>query len=172
MLRSSSSEEPTRRSTVTTAALLRVGYSAIRATTTSPSPTPRRAGESSSGTTKKSRPRRASSGTTAPSGPACSKQPRKVDCARVITPCTSATFSPPRAGKTETVTSSPFMASRRPRRATRKLPSGVSTVATPGLVTRSVPVSVGERRMAAFPPPRRCPPPRRAPGRLLPISPP
>ena len=169
MLRSSSSDDPTRRSMVTTAALLRVGYSAMRATTTSPSPTPRRAGDVSSGTTKKSRPSRASSGTTAPSGPASSKRPRKVVCARAMTPWTSATFSPPRAGNTDTVTSSPFIASRSPRRATRKLPSGVSTVATPGLVTRRVPTSVGDLRSAAFPPPRRWLPPRRAPGRLLPM---
>ena len=36
---SKSSADPTRRSIVTTAALLRVGYSVIRATTTSPSKT-------------------------------------------------------------------------------------------------------------------------------------
>ena len=70
-LRSSSAEEPTRRSMVTTPALWREGYSVMRADTTSPSPTPRRAALLSCGITKKSRLIRASSGTTAPSGSRC-----------------------------------------------------------------------------------------------------
>ena len=93
---------------------------------------------------------RASSGRTAPRGPASSKVPTTASAARSITCSTTARRAPPRPRCKLTYTRSPGIASRIEREPKRYVPSAVSTSARESY-TRTVPVSPGNRRDRAGP---------------------
>ena len=116
----------------------------------SPGSTPKRRGESSAGSTKKSCLMRASSGRTAPNGPAGSNTPTIAATARSITCSTTARRAPPLPRCKLTYTRSPGMASRMERDPRRYTPSAVSTSARASY-TRTVPVSPGSLRDRAGP---------------------
>ena len=123
-----------------TPALSRAGYSRMRASDHVAFATPRRSASSSSGSTKKSCVRCGRRAAPPRPGAAPRIAAQKGERRALQHAVHHGLRLARRACTSVTCTSSPFMASRTPPRATAKVPSAVSTLATPGRAKGKVPV--------------------------------